>query len=376
MNKRLHVTYVLPSLRVGGSEIQLLHLLRGLHGEFDVSVICTTMGGALMGDARRAGAHVRILEARNGWDFRMRKPLQRIFRGHKPDIVHTFLSGFDLFANEAARAAGVPVIISSRRELALWQKPRHLFMQRRANRLADCVVANSRAAAEYAVRREKLPADRIRVVYNGIDSDYYTSGYGQSYSRQRFRLALDGLVIGMVANFSPVKDHALFLDMADRLLKRHHNLHFLLAGTGPLVKKTERIIAKRKQSDFFTRIATISEMTDVYNAMDIVLLTSKVEGFPNALMEAMAAGRPVVAPAMGGIPELIRDGENGMLVRTRSAEAFAQAVESLIVNPAARKKCGEAAARHVREEFSLENLVRNYRDLYVELINEKREGGV
>jgi len=362
-------------MRVGGSEIQLLHLMKALANDFELSLICTRSEGALIGDARRAGAHVRVLDAPSGWDFRVERRLYRIFSAHTPHIMHSYLGGFDLFANKAARKAGIPVILSSRRELALWQKPRHRFIQRRANAHVDCIVANSRAVAEYASKREREPLGSYRIIYNGIDAEQFVATIPREQILDRFRLPPHSLNVGMVANFSPVKDHRLFLDMADQLLQIRQDVHFVLVGTGRLVDRIGDLIRRRRQEQFFTRIGTVGEVSDLLHAMDVVVNTSKSEGFPNAIIEAMAARRPCVAARVGGIPEMLQHEKTGLLVDQRTPEAYANAVNGLLGNARQRETLGQAAGVWVRDHLPMDAMVSAHRQLYHELLQQKLRQG-
>ena len=372
MSVRAHIAFVIPTMKVGGTERQLIHLMGGLADEFEISLICTRSSGALIGEARRICSRVHILDARSGWDFRVGRRLFEFFRGHRPQIVHTFLFGFDYFAHRAAKRAGVPVIVSSRRELATWQRRRHRYMQRLGNRHVDCIVANSRAVAEYALRQEGTEPSLFRVIPNGIDARAFACPAPNPELRRRFALPSKGHIVGMVANVSPVKDHALFVNMAGMLIERGHDVHFFLIGNGPLLEHIGEMVIRRGLETHFHRFSTASEMAELYGAMDVSVLTSKMEGFPNALIESMAAGKPVVAPAVGGIKELIRDGETGKLVTSREPRAFAGAVGWFLENPEACRRVGSAAARWVRENLPLDALVRRHRDLYLELLERKR----
>lgn len=375
MSTRPRIAWVIPTMRVGGSEIQLLHLMKGLLHEFEMTLICTRSEGALIGDARRVGANVRVLDAPSGWDFRVQGRLQRLFEMHPPHIMHSCLSGFDLFANRAARRAGIPIVVSSRRELATWQKPRHRFMQRRANRYVDCIVANSHAVAAYAAQQEDEPVERYRVIHNGIDPDSFVSTVPREQIADRFRLPPDTLNIGMIANFSPVKDHRLFVDMADEILQKRQDVHFLLVGTGSLANKMFNTIYRRRQERFFTRVGTVGEVVDLLRLMDVMVLTSKFEGFPNAILEAMSSGTPCVAGRVGGIPELIQHGKTGLLVEERTPQAFADHVTHLLENPSLRQTMGAAAGAWVRQQLPLQHMVHQYRSLYHELLQQKLRQG-
>lgn len=367
------ICYVIPSLSVGGTERQLIHLLRGVVHDYETLVICTHHDGALSGDARRTGALVRVLNTRGGWDIRQGYRLWRIFSSRPPDIVHSFLFGFDLMANLAARRAGVPVVISSRRQLAMWKKPRHVFVQKLANRHVDCVVANSQAVARYAIEQEQAAPGLFRVIPNGVVADDFLSqDADRRLLRLRYSVPFNRHVIGIVANFSSVKDHALFVDIAAELLRRRADVHFLMVGTGPDLAHIEHLIASRNLTSCFTRVSTVSEMPDLLAMTDVSVLCSKAEGFPNAVIEAMAARKPVVAAAVGGVPELVRDGDTGRLVASRAPGDFADAICWMLEHRDEAEAMGQRAGDYVRRELTVENMVNGYRALYAELLRGRR----
>lgn len=370
--RRLRVAYVIPTLGAGGTETQLLHLVQALSGSCDVGVICTRREGVLIGEVRRHAAHVHVLDALSGWDFRVDRRLRDVFASRKPDVVHTFLSGFDLFANRAARAVGVPVVVSSRRELATWQKGRHRMMQRRANVYVDKIVANSKAVAAYAIAHEPVNASLFQVIYNGVDCGRFRDDFPREKARAQLRLPENGFIVGMAANFSPVKDHALFLQVASRIRKVLPDSHFVLVGKGPLLDKVKGELASSGMRPAFSIIHAGADMLLLYRAMDVSVLCSKDEGFPNVILESMACGTPVVAAAVGGIPEQIRDGDNGCLVEGRDPDRFAQAIVDLLHDKERRATFSRHARRDVEERFSLESMVQSHRSLYESLLREKR----
>ena len=376
MSMRGHIVYVIPTMKVGGTERQLIHLMQGLADDFEISLICTRSSGALIGDARRICPRVHILEASSGWDFRMTKRIYGLLRSHPAHIVHTFLFGLDLFAHRAARRAGTPVILSSRRELATWQKHRHRLMQRLGNRYVDAIIANSQAVANHAIKQEQADPALFRIIPNGVDTDAFTCRQPAESLRKRFSLPLNAPIVGMVANFSPIKDHALFVDMAGILLERRKDVHFLLVGNGPLVERIGELVIRRGYEKHFHRFATASEVAELCAVMDVSVLCSKMEGFPNAMIEAMAAGKPVVAPAVGGITELIHDGETGRLIASRDPKDFAAAVEYFLDHPEAGRATGQSARQWVRENLPMRAMVDRHRKLYLELLarNKKQRG--
>ncbi|HEO72020.1 MAG TPA: glycosyltransferase, partial [Candidatus Hydrogenedentes bacterium] len=336
----------------------------------------TRHDGALGGEARRTGAKVRVLGLRGGgWNPMAVSMISHVLRAYPPDILHTFAFGFDYCANRAARAAGVPVVISSRRQLATWKRRRHVWLQQRANKLVDCIVANSDAVAAFAIEQEQADPNLFRVIRNGVDANAFLSVADPRHLRRRFGIPFNTHVIGMVANFSPVKDHSLFVAMAHTLLKRRPDLHFFMVGHGPLAEHVDRLVTQCGLGGSFTRVSTLSERADLYALMDVSVLCSKVEGFPNAAIESMAAGTPVVAAAVGGVPELVTDGETGRLVASRDPEAFADAVAWVLDHGEEANAMAQRAAVYVREHLTVERMVDEYRALYAELLAEACRGG-
>ncbi|MCP4639747.1 MAG: glycosyltransferase [bacterium] len=370
------VCFVIPSLGAGGTERQLIYLMEGLTHDHELTVICTRQGGTFLGEARRLGSYVRVLDAYGGWDFTLRRRLQRIFRGHRPDIVHTFLFGFDHAAARAARDTGVPVVISSRRQLATWKKPRHVRLQQRANKLVDCIVANSKAAADFAIQQEEADPRLFRIIHNGLNADSFLSTADPHHLRSRFDIPYHTHVVGIIANFSPVKDHHLFLEIARELMMRRADVHFLMIGTGPRRKEIQRLVRARKWGERFTRVASVQEVPDLLKLMSASVLCSEVEGFPNVVMESMAAGVPVVAANVGGVPELVEDGVTGKLIQSRNPSDYADAIEWVLEHPSESQVMAAKASQWVRTNLTKEGMVQAYVDLYNELLAKAfRSGG-
>ncbi len=362
------VCFVIPTLAVGGTERQLVQLIHGLTPDFEITVICTGHEGPLATDVRRMGAEVYSLEAGSGWSVMVRRRIQNIFRAHRPDVVHAFLFGFDYPAVRAARNAGVPVVVSGRRQLAHWKKARHIRLQRRANAYVDRIVANCGAAADFAAQQEDADRGKYDVIHNGIEADAFISDADPDETLLRLGIPDNRHIVGIVANFSPVKDHALFLEMAGELMARRDDVHFLMVGGGPRRKEIMRTVRHRGWAGRFTRYAASDDVADLYAIMSAMVLCSKSEGSPNAVLEAMAARRPIVAAKVGGVPELIAHEQTGLLVHSRNPSDFADAVDRLLSNPEEAAAMGDAAGELVRREFTMATMVRAHRDLYLNLL--------
>ena len=362
------ICFIIPTLALGGTERQLVQLIHGLTPDFEITVICTGPEGPLATDVRRMGAEVYSLEAGSGWNLMIRRRIQHIFRAHRPDVVHAFLFGFDYPAVRAARNAGTPAVVSGRRQLAHWKKPRHIQLQRRANAYVDRIVANCKAAADFAAEQEDTDREKYTVIHNGIEADAFLSDADPDETRLRLGIPDGRHIVAIVANFSPVKDHALFLEMAGELMARRDDLHFLMVGGGPHHKEVMRAVRHRGWAGRFTRYAASDDVAELYAIMSAMVLCSKSEGSPNAVLEAMAARRPIVAAHVGGVPELIAHEETGLLIPSRDAADFANAVDRVLSNPHEAEAMAQAAGERVRREFPMAKMVRAHRDLYLNLL--------
>ena len=369
MSTRPRLCIVIPSLDVGGTERQVRYLVEGLAGDFDIDVVCTRQRGAWAEHVEPL-ANVTHLGIRSAWDPRIFFLLWKHFRSNLPDIVQTFLFGFDHTANSAARRAGVPVVVSSRRERATWKKPRHVWLQRRANSNVDAIVANSSAVAVFCSEQEIQPLDRYEVIYNAVAPEEES----ETTIDARVDMTVPHTVplVGMVANCAPEKDRELFVAMAERIRAKWPDAHFALIGDGPRREAIQRLVVHRGLADAFRFLGSKPQLRAYYEAMDVFVLTSKTEGMPNVVLEAMAYARPVIAAAVGGIPEVVSDRVTGLLIPSRNPDAFAAAVLELFDRPDERERIGRQSAVYVRERFSPQAMVDAYRSLYLRLLAQKR----
>jgi len=373
MSARPRIVFVIPSMQPGGTERQLLLLMAGLKDEYDITLVCTREEGALFEAARKFAVRTHVLQRASGWDFQVKGKLRRIFREERPDVVQSYLFGFDYWAASAARKERVPVVITTRRELAAWQRARHLWLVRKANALADAIVANSHAVARYAAEHEEEPESRYRVIYNGLDTDAFAA-QDAAAARQRFDIPPNVPVVGMAANFTEIKDHGLFVAASGLVYEMVPEAHYFLLGNGPTREYIERGMALRGADRVHIR-HTLDDMPLAYAAMDVCVLTSKMEGAPNVLIEAMAAGRPVVAPAVGGIPEIVEDDITGLLESHRNPAFFADKIVRLLQDPGLRTRMGAAGRERAQRLFTVERMVAEYKALYRELLSASRSHG-
>lgn len=368
------IWYLLPDVKLGGSEKHVIRLASGLRKRgYRTGIVCFFQEGSLASEVRNEGIPFVCLKAPGSWGPIASLRLFEWLRSNRVDILHTYLFGFHLFAGLPARLAGVPVILSSRRGRAVthWQKRRERWLDHLGNLFVDRVVCCSRESAQWTLEHEKIQQDKVVTIHNGIDESRFSPKPLSLETRRRIGIPGDALLVGTVANFSAEKGYPYLIEAAEWVLKENPRAWFLLVGHGPLQEEIRRRAGRIPEHGRIIFAGCRSDVADLVNAMDIFVLASVIEGFPNVLLEAMAMARPVVATRVGGIPELIDSGENGLLVPSRDAEALAQGILSLIADRSRTVEMGAQGREKIKKNFNQERMVDQYEALYLSLLRDK-----
>jgi glycosyltransferase involved in cell wall biosynthesis len=355
------IVVMLTSFDVGGTERQTVELVRRLDPtRFRVHLACFHARGPLKPSVPESVTieDFPVRGFRRPDSVRQWLRFARWCREIDARLVHTCDLYANLFGLTAAAMAGVPARIGSRREVLTGDKTRlQLTGQRVAYRRAHAVVANSGAAAAQLLR-EGVAASKIRLIPNGVD--WLPDRPAPSHNGLRR--------IVMVANLRQEKGHDVLIDAAPQIFSSCPDAEICLAGNGPMA---DALAARARARGVGGRVQFLGHCEDVPSLLarsDIFVLPSRSEALPNALIEAMAAGLPVVASRVGGIPEIVTDGQNGVLVQPGDPAALATAVVHLIDHPGSAIALGGAARSWVRRTYSFERMVSSTERVYVEEI--------
>jgi glycosyltransferase involved in cell wall biosynthesis len=363
---RLRVLFVVGNFVAGGAERHLLELWRRIdRSRFEVEIACFRNEGQFAGEVAALGWPVRVLGVgRRVYDASGARGLLRLLHlvlSFRPDVIHGYLFGPNLFAVLAGRCAGVRVIAVAKRNIDAFETPRQARVQRFTHRLATHVTAVSEAVAETVVALG-VPRERITVIPNGVDAARFAAA---APDRSALGVNGSGAVIGSVGCLAPRKDYGTLLEALAALARRGIEPELALVGEGP---ERAALESRARALGLGSRVRFLGERGDVERllpAMDVFVLSSREEGIPNALLEAMAASRPSIATAVGGTPEVMQDGVTGWLVPPGEPEALATAIESALRDPAEAARRGAAAHRAVVERLSIEAMVRAHEAFYI-----------
>jgi glycosyltransferase involved in cell wall biosynthesis len=379
----IRVALLAPSLHTGGAERQMMYLAAGLpRDEFDVRFLLMSERGPLADEAEALGIPVTMLGvSRERCRGIGRQCLQAMAEGLRRyrssvrdiDIVDAWTVPAYTFAGMVRPLAGVPVVLAGRRSLPDVSRTRVWYRELArdlAMRKVDAVVSNSMAAADAAVTTEGIDRSRIHVIPNAVllpDTD----GADPSEIRRSLGLAPGEVAIACVASLREGKGHDQLIDLAKELRGPYPQLRFLFVGEGSRFDPIAARIEAEGIGDVVRILTGMGDARRLYEGFDIVVQASVSEGLPNVVLEAAAAGRPIVATSVGGTPEILTSGVDGILVPRQDLPAMRAAIVELLDSPQTRDRLGQAA-RERATFYSPEALVQRTSGLYRSLLERSR----
>ena len=359
------ILYVITELDVGGAEKALFELATRLDREiYEPEAACLMGEGPLAESLRERGVPVHLLDARGKWDLRVVWRLRRLMAGF--DVVHSFLFHANMAARLAALGAGVGAVVASAR-VAERSRPRRRALERWTHRLVDVEVCVSNGVRDY-LGAGGFPRDKLAVIPNGVDIERFASR--DPAFKAKLGIGPDTPLVATIGRLHEQKGMTYFLRAAASVRHSRPDCHFLLVGHGPLEDELRAQAREFHIADHVTFLGFCDDIPSVLAATDVFVLASLWEGMPNAVLEAMAAGIPVVATRVEGTLDIIEDGETGVLVMPKDIPALVSSILRLLGDPARARRLGEAAQAHVRAHFLLDAMVHRHEELYARLLKE------
>src|SRR5579883_831208 len=363
----VRVCFLIDELAPAGTEIQLLALIRHLDRRRVWPYLCLLRGDNAVSQALEPDdcpilrldvgslRHPRTLL--RAWRF------LRFLRRERIDVVQAYFADSSYFGIPTAWLAGVPHRIRTRNNIGHWLTPLHRRLGRLLNAFATRTLTNCEAGRQALLAAEQPRPETVLVLENGVDLDRF-----REIPPMAARPATMAPRVGVVANLRPVKGLDVFVKAAARILGRQPQAVFTVAGEGELRAALEQQAAAAGLAEHFTLPGSVADMPRFLASLDVAVLCSHAEGMSNALLEYMAAGRPIVATAVGAAPELIADGIHGLLVPPGDAEKLAEAIGRLLEDRELAQRLGAAARQRAWERYSREAMVRRFEEFYLSLV--------
>ena len=370
--RRIRILHIIGQLHGGGCERQLLGLCQRLDARrFDLSVCWYgPMAHELDGEFRAAGVNTIFFNKFSMPAWRFFLTLRRKIREVSPDIVHTWLTSANFWGRWAAVSCGVPHIVASERSLVakpgLIQRASERALARRSHRLA-----NSKVAAASVERLSGLPAERIRVIYNAVSLPTGDRETARAEIRRELGVPGNQRLVVMVAHLRPGKNHEMFVRCGARVRRDRRDVTFASLGSGPL---EARLIEQAASLGVSRDVRFLGERGDVPRwlaAADLFCLTTYHEAFPNSVLEAMAAGLPIVSTPFSSLDELTGGQDLVVKVPFDDDEAMAREIAGLLEDPDRRRRLGDKGRSWVRERYTWERLVGEMESFYEDLLRKR-----
>lgn len=375
---KIKVLHVIGGGEVGGAEELVLTQMELLDKDrYQPYMVCLCAGPF----ARLVAEHgfpAKVMAMKHRLDLTPVQPLRELMRREGIDIVHTHGVRANLVARQAGRLEGVPVVTTVHSVLRFdydsWLKAELArLLTRLTNRNTDHFIAISGAIRD-EIRSMGVSPAKISVIYNGLNSSRFTESRPTHELVRELGLVEGRKVVSMVARLHPVKGHRYFLEAARQVIDAGIDAQFLIIGEGDQRQKLE---ARVKQLGLRERVRMPGywgKVEEIYAVSDVLCVPSVMEGLGLVVLEAMYFGVPVVASNTGGIPEIITDGRNGLLVEPRNADDLARSIRRVLTETALTESL-VAEGRRTVEDFSQEKMARQVEEIYASLlVNGRREG--
>ncbi|MEZ5063204.1 MAG: glycosyltransferase [bacterium] len=360
------VLFLVTHLDTGGAERQLAELVTRLdRTRFRPIVVCQKHGGHFLEPIAAAGVATHVLNVPGKLDPRFAWRLLRICRAER--VRALVIRGFSTMVVGVlvGRILGIrPILMAEHATGRIDTDPKKRPIERRLARWIDGAIAVARGQIPFLVEDKGYDPNTIRVIYNGIDLTDWSPAPRDADLARELGIASDAPVAGILAMLRPEKDHATFLRAAARVLERVPDARFLVVGEGVEREKLERLAGELSLGD---RVVFTGRRTDVPRVLSLfdvsVLCSTTVETFPMSFLEAMAMGKPLVTTRVGGVPEMIEEGENGFVVEPRDVDGLANALARVLADRDHARRMGERSLALVKERFSMERMVRDTESL-------------
>jgi glycosyltransferase involved in cell wall biosynthesis len=355
-------------LGIGGSERQLTEIAKALDKSRFVIHVGYFREGMRCHELANAGislCKLSVTSFRSPAALDEARRLGAYFKNHRIQVVHTFDYPLTCFAVPVARLFQVPVVFSSQRGSRDLIPGFYRRIVRTTDLLVDGIVTNCLALEEQLFREENLPRTRVHLCYNGID----TTRYPQLPLRDND--SPEPITIGCISAFRPEKNLGLLLEAVSLLLEPFPKTRVLLVGGGSEEQEIRQLAERLHLTKRLTLASAQNDILPSMEEIDIFVLPSTTEALSNSLMEAMACGRAVIASNVGGTPELIQHGQNGLLFQRGKVADLQRQIRRFLSEPGLRRKLGDAARRTILERFSIEQSVRRMAEIYQRAIEQK-----
>jgi glycosyltransferase involved in cell wall biosynthesis len=370
---------------MGGSERNITQLMAGIDKEkFHIDVACIR-SGKLAESMREQG--YSVFDLRQGGIQTVNGMKNIIFllgliREKGISLILTYHEASDFYGLVLAKICNIP-IISNRRDMGFNTRQHHKGAYKLTGRLFDGAITVSYAVKEEMIKQGWFPAQRIFPIYNGVDlNEREVTKKSIETIKTENSIHPDHLIVGLIANLRRIKGVHFLIEAVSIICKNRSDVEFLIVGgnnTDEIGYRREDMESRAKKLELDQNIHFLgkrSDIPDLVSIFDVAVIASLSEGFSNTILEYMASSKPVVATAVGGNAEAVVHGKTGLLVAPGDSGALAEAICAILDNKKMALQFGTAGRKRAEEKFSLENMIRNYENIFAQVINARKKASL
>jgi glycosyltransferase involved in cell wall biosynthesis len=352
----------------GGAEQMLLRLADEYGQRGLPQLVCLRKDGWLAEEVRRRGLPLEIRPLGRLPDLGWLRELRQLVRAYKVTAIHAHEFAMNIRAAMLAKYLGLPSVATVHGKGYYTDKLSRRLAYRGASWMSN-IVAVSEDIRNQLVNLVGISPHRVSMIPNGVDTERFRfDAEKRSAIRSQLGVGLDQLLIGSIGSYYPVKGHKFLVEAMKRVVVNGRTVKLVMAGQGPLAGELREQVNENNLKENVQIVGYIDDTPGLLSALDIFVMPSLSEGLPLALLEAAANGRCIVASKVGGIPEIITDNENGILVSPGDVDALAGALARALNEPERRKALGKCAEKIAQNSWS----IRRTADLYLALLQRGR----
>lgn len=364
------VLFLFVHLNYGGAEVGLLTTLKNIDRDrFDCTVVSIEKGDEVGREIERSGFRVIYLnDNARLFNLPLIGKIASILRREEPDILHTSLFYANFFGRMAALFSKPCAIVTEERSVYTEKRFYHIALDRLLSAVTDKIIVCSNSVLDFTAKRGGIDREKLYLIYNAVDASRFDIQQDKDTLRDKLGFSKDAFVVGTVGSIIPKKGHRVLIDACRLLNKDIPLLKLLIIGEGESRKDLMDLVRDYGMEKEIIFLGSRRDIPQLMKAMDLFVLPSFQEGFPRTLVEAMYMGLPVIASNISGIPEIVRDGENGILVRPGDSEGISAKMLGIYKDAALKNRLGVNARKTVESGYLPRHYIGKLEELYTKLM--------
>jgi len=374
--QNLKILHIISKLPIGGVENQLLLVLKNYNREKFQPFVCSLSDKGEIGkEIEKIGIKVFALnKLKHTFDSSIIKDICNIIKIEKIQIVRTHQYHANFYGRIAAKKSKVPCIVASVHNVYTRDKKLHRrIINRFLARFTDKIIAVSEEVKRDILKYDKIPEDKVQVIYNGVDQNAFNESFDKEQVKKKLGINPDFPVIGTVGRLTEQKGHIYLLQAISKLKNKFPDIKVLIVGDGPLMEELKSYANSAGLSNNVIFTGFRRDIPALLAVMDIFVFPSLWEGLPNALIEAMAAGKAIIATKLPQIREVLDSDELGILVPPKDINAISESITFLLKNREIAKNMGILVRNKAFSCFNIKNTVKLYEELFEKILIDKRQ---